>query len=676
MSASRHPMPSRRTFVKQVAAGSLAALAAPAIVTAAKTDCRDSPIIGDGDHQYEVNHDWAQLPDKFTWQTTHNVAVDGDGPRLRHPRRPPRPAGPSRRSSSSTPTASSSARSASSSRAAATASRCTARAATSSSTSPRTSRSARSPSSRSTAKRSGTSTPRWSPASTPRAKTVAARDGRQPLGPRPLHAHQLRLPPRRRLLPRRRLRRLPHPPLRRRRQLAEHVRQALRRHRRRRHVRHAARHLDRRPPEPEASAPESRWSSSPTAPTPACSGSRSTASTAARRTASSCPPTSTCRGDAAARPRPGRPRHAARRRQQGDRPPRRRQRADAPPTSRTGRSAATNRSGSPANSSTRTTPASTPTATSTSPNGSQRGRVTKLTKVWRDVRIVSREHATTLHDVSEGHAIAWRLKLTLFDAHMHICSIAPSKPRCHSPRRLALACLFASPLRAEQQVTLKTGATLVGDVDVRRRRGRRRRSATRRNRVPLADVASVTPVDFGAKDGKPAACCWRRSNRSVLGGTPKEAVGAAGRGVAPGARRSADRLLVRQHAGRRGLRQGRQPYVRSAPRRPSKRRFPSASTTLAERIELRTTVEMLPAADWSAHRRLQRRRRSSAGRTPPSRPMAVVFRVIDQFNDPIEPDGHPDQRQRRGRATRGVRRRLLPVHLRAPPRQRRRSRAG
>ncbi len=70
--------PTRRTFVKQVAAGSLATLAAPAIVTAAKTDSAIT-VIGDGEHRYEASHNWAQLPDKFTWQTTHNVAVDGNG---------------------------------------------------------------------------------------------------------------------------------------------------------------------------------------------------------------------------------------------------------------------------------------------------------------------------------------------------------------------------------------------------------------------------------------------------------------------------------------------------------------------------------------------------------------------------------------------------------------------
>jgi hypothetical protein len=71
-------MSTRRTFVKQIAAGSLATFAAPHIVTAAKTDSA-LPIIGAGEHRYEVNHHWAQLPAEFTWQTTHNAAIDSQG---------------------------------------------------------------------------------------------------------------------------------------------------------------------------------------------------------------------------------------------------------------------------------------------------------------------------------------------------------------------------------------------------------------------------------------------------------------------------------------------------------------------------------------------------------------------------------------------------------------------
>lgn len=68
---------SRRQFLQTTAAGAAATLAAPAIVTAQKSGSRVR--LGTGDHQYEALHDWAKLPDKFTWQTTHNVAVDKAG---------------------------------------------------------------------------------------------------------------------------------------------------------------------------------------------------------------------------------------------------------------------------------------------------------------------------------------------------------------------------------------------------------------------------------------------------------------------------------------------------------------------------------------------------------------------------------------------------------------------
>lgn len=67
----------RRRFLAQTAAGAAATLAAPAILTASKTDSK--VILGEGDHRYEVLHNWPQLPSSFQWQTTHNVAVDRDG---------------------------------------------------------------------------------------------------------------------------------------------------------------------------------------------------------------------------------------------------------------------------------------------------------------------------------------------------------------------------------------------------------------------------------------------------------------------------------------------------------------------------------------------------------------------------------------------------------------------
>ncbi len=68
---------SRRRFLAATTAATVATIAAPAVLTASKTD--KQVILGEGDYRYEVIHNWPQLPAKFHWQTTHNVAVDSQG---------------------------------------------------------------------------------------------------------------------------------------------------------------------------------------------------------------------------------------------------------------------------------------------------------------------------------------------------------------------------------------------------------------------------------------------------------------------------------------------------------------------------------------------------------------------------------------------------------------------
>ena len=68
---------SRRQFLATTAAGTAATLATPAILTAKKSDSQI--IVGEGDYKFEIVHDWPDLPSQFTWQTTHNVAVDKAG---------------------------------------------------------------------------------------------------------------------------------------------------------------------------------------------------------------------------------------------------------------------------------------------------------------------------------------------------------------------------------------------------------------------------------------------------------------------------------------------------------------------------------------------------------------------------------------------------------------------
>ena len=65
---------SRRRFLASTAVAAAAtSVGAMGIEPAAET------VIGEGDYRYGVLHAWPQLPDKFSWQTTHNVAVDKDG---------------------------------------------------------------------------------------------------------------------------------------------------------------------------------------------------------------------------------------------------------------------------------------------------------------------------------------------------------------------------------------------------------------------------------------------------------------------------------------------------------------------------------------------------------------------------------------------------------------------
>ena len=67
---------SRRAFVAGVGA-TVAVAARPSQARACRRG--NETIIGSGEHTFRVHHDFPQLPDRFTWQTTHNVAVDSAG---------------------------------------------------------------------------------------------------------------------------------------------------------------------------------------------------------------------------------------------------------------------------------------------------------------------------------------------------------------------------------------------------------------------------------------------------------------------------------------------------------------------------------------------------------------------------------------------------------------------
>jgi hypothetical protein len=69
----------RRTVLKVGAGAAVGAMAntlyqAPAIATEKRTSTE--VFTGEGAYRYQVIHHWPQLPSPYTWQTTHNVAVD------------------------------------------------------------------------------------------------------------------------------------------------------------------------------------------------------------------------------------------------------------------------------------------------------------------------------------------------------------------------------------------------------------------------------------------------------------------------------------------------------------------------------------------------------------------------------------------------------------------------
>ncbi len=65
----------RRKFLKTTAAATACMVAAPNVATASRTNSQI--IVGEKSHQFEVLHHFPKLPSQYTWQTTHNVAVDG-----------------------------------------------------------------------------------------------------------------------------------------------------------------------------------------------------------------------------------------------------------------------------------------------------------------------------------------------------------------------------------------------------------------------------------------------------------------------------------------------------------------------------------------------------------------------------------------------------------------------
>lgn len=75
---NQSPQTSRRNFVSATtalaAAATVPSIGVANVHTASRTDTEI--VVGEGDYQFKVEHAWPELPAKYSWQTTHNVAVD------------------------------------------------------------------------------------------------------------------------------------------------------------------------------------------------------------------------------------------------------------------------------------------------------------------------------------------------------------------------------------------------------------------------------------------------------------------------------------------------------------------------------------------------------------------------------------------------------------------------
>ncbi|MFN7734096.1 MAG: peptidase [Pirellula sp.] len=67
---------SRRSRREFLATGAAAAGAIALVAPAIHASRVDDLIVGSGEHRYRVDHRFLELPSQYSWQTTHNVAVD------------------------------------------------------------------------------------------------------------------------------------------------------------------------------------------------------------------------------------------------------------------------------------------------------------------------------------------------------------------------------------------------------------------------------------------------------------------------------------------------------------------------------------------------------------------------------------------------------------------------
>src|ERR1035438_3362975 len=66
---------SRRGFFRGISASALAGYG-PVILGAQNKSGSAKPVLGEGDHKYEVTHDWGELPANIKYGNTHGVCED------------------------------------------------------------------------------------------------------------------------------------------------------------------------------------------------------------------------------------------------------------------------------------------------------------------------------------------------------------------------------------------------------------------------------------------------------------------------------------------------------------------------------------------------------------------------------------------------------------------------
>jgi hypothetical protein len=74
-----HPTTSRRDFLGYLATGLAATAAGPTILRASDKAGTKRPIVGSGEWNYEVYHDWGELPTGLKYGNTHGVCEDSHG---------------------------------------------------------------------------------------------------------------------------------------------------------------------------------------------------------------------------------------------------------------------------------------------------------------------------------------------------------------------------------------------------------------------------------------------------------------------------------------------------------------------------------------------------------------------------------------------------------------------